>query len=243
MFLTHRDDVADHAAFRKRFGCERVLHRDDVGPDARVRRQLDGVDPLRIARTHGHPDSGHTRGNAVLLTGTVNLFTGDHLAWSRRRRALVAFRDANWYSWPETIRSMERSSIILRVGLARPRNWHRAESRARPPPAGGLHRLDEARGVSQAAAPPQAPVSARPAAAALPQAGPAPRARPASSRRTPGERRRPPSPGAAGLAAPGPRAERRLDRRLDAGRGHHGARRARRPLPLKASPLRGSRRR
>src|SRR5262252_5453006 len=28
MFLTHRDDVADHAAFRKRFGCERVLHAD-----------------------------------------------------------------------------------------------------------------------------------------------------------------------------------------------------------------------
>ncbi len=25
-----------------------------------------------------------------------------------RRGHLVAFRDANWYSWPETIRSMER---------------------------------------------------------------------------------------------------------------------------------------
>ena len=36
------------------------------------------------------------------------LFTGDHLAWSARRGHLVAFRDANWYSWPETIRSMEK---------------------------------------------------------------------------------------------------------------------------------------
>src|SRR2546421_3325616 len=26
MFLTHRDDVADHAFFRRELGCERVLH-------------------------------------------------------------------------------------------------------------------------------------------------------------------------------------------------------------------------
>jgi ferredoxin len=26
MFLTHRDDVADHARVRARFGCERVIH-------------------------------------------------------------------------------------------------------------------------------------------------------------------------------------------------------------------------
>src|ERR1700748_362553 len=26
MFLTHRDDVADHATFRERFGCERIIH-------------------------------------------------------------------------------------------------------------------------------------------------------------------------------------------------------------------------
>src|SRR5215831_9100835 len=26
MFLTHKDDVADHAAFARRFRCERVLH-------------------------------------------------------------------------------------------------------------------------------------------------------------------------------------------------------------------------
>src|SRR5438874_2352923 len=29
MFLTHRDDVADHARFAERFGCERVMHEDD----------------------------------------------------------------------------------------------------------------------------------------------------------------------------------------------------------------------
>src|SRR5450432_184929 len=29
MFLTHRDDVADHAAFHERFGCERIIHKHD----------------------------------------------------------------------------------------------------------------------------------------------------------------------------------------------------------------------
>jgi glyoxylase-like metal-dependent hydrolase (beta-lactamase superfamily II) len=53
------------------------------------------------------PTPGHTRGHAVLLYGDV-LFTGDHLAWSKRRGHLIGFRDANWYSWPEQIRSMER---------------------------------------------------------------------------------------------------------------------------------------
>ncbi len=44
----------------------------------------------------------------MLLYREKFLFTGDHLAWSRRRGALVAFRDACWYSWKEQIRSMER---------------------------------------------------------------------------------------------------------------------------------------
>jgi ferredoxin len=30
MFLSHIDDVADHAKFRRHFGCERVMHADDA---------------------------------------------------------------------------------------------------------------------------------------------------------------------------------------------------------------------
>jgi glyoxylase-like metal-dependent hydrolase (beta-lactamase superfamily II)/ferredoxin len=110
MFLTHRDDVADHAAIRRRFGCERILHRDDVTAGTReVERQLSGREPVRLDEDLvAIPTPGHTRGHAVLLYRNRYLFTGDHLAWSERRRALVAFRDANWYSWPETIHSMER---------------------------------------------------------------------------------------------------------------------------------------
>jgi glyoxylase-like metal-dependent hydrolase (beta-lactamase superfamily II)/ferredoxin len=110
MFLTHRDDVADHAAFRRRFGCERVLHEGDVTASTRdVERRFAGLEPVPLAGDLlAIPTPGHTRGHAVLLYRERFLFTGDHLAWSRRRGQLVAFRDANWYSWPETIRSMER---------------------------------------------------------------------------------------------------------------------------------------
>ena len=110
LFLTHRDDVADHEALHRRFGCERVLHGNDVTARTReVERQLQGTDPIRLADDLlAIPTPGHTRGHAVLLYRDRFLFTGDHLAWSRRRGRLVAFRDACWYSWDEQIRSMER---------------------------------------------------------------------------------------------------------------------------------------
>jgi len=110
MFLTHRDDVADHAAFRREFACERVLHERDVSrATADVERKLSGDDTIRLADDLlAIPTPGHTRGHAVLLYRQKFLFTGDHLAWSERRGALVAFRDACWYSWEEQTRSMEK---------------------------------------------------------------------------------------------------------------------------------------
>jgi len=110
MFLTHRDDVADHEAFRRRFGCERVLHTADVTPGtAGIERRLPGNEPVRLAEDLlAIPVPGHTRGHAVLLYRDRFLFTGDHLAFSPGRRRLIAFRDACWYSWTEQIRSMER---------------------------------------------------------------------------------------------------------------------------------------
>ncbi len=131
LFLTHRDDVADHAVLRRRFGCERVLHEDDLTADTRdVERPLRGQDPIRLADDLlAIPTPGHTRGHAVLLYREKFLFTGDHLAWSLRRRQLVAFRDANWYSWPATIRSMERL-LDYRFEWVLPGHgsWHHAES-------------------------------------------------------------------------------------------------------------------
>jgi glyoxylase-like metal-dependent hydrolase (beta-lactamase superfamily II)/ferredoxin len=110
MFLTHRDDVADHEAIRSRFECERVLHERDITRDtASVERRLAGDDPIALAPDLvAIPTPGHTAGHAVLLWKETYLFTGDHLAYSKRRGGLIAFRDACWYSWTEQIRSMER---------------------------------------------------------------------------------------------------------------------------------------
>jgi glyoxylase-like metal-dependent hydrolase (beta-lactamase superfamily II)/ferredoxin len=110
LFLTHRDDVADHAALARRFGCERVLHEADVTAGTRdVERRLTRLTAAPLAPDLlAIPTPGHTRGHAVLLYREKFLFTGDHLAWSERRGHLVGFRDACWYSWAEQIRSMER---------------------------------------------------------------------------------------------------------------------------------------
>src|SRR3989449_9572161 len=76
MFLTHRDDVADHAPFRERFGGERIIHRDDAVIDAEVLLDGDGeLGPgLRVIHL-----PGHTRGGCALLVDDRYLFTGDDL--------------------------------------------------------------------------------------------------------------------------------------------------------------------
>ena len=110
MLLTHRDDVADHAKFHERFGCERVLHRDDVtSRTSSVELQPRGLEPVQLGDDMVMiPTPGHTRGHAVFLYRDRFLFTGDHLAWSEARGHLYAFRSACWYSWSEQIESMER---------------------------------------------------------------------------------------------------------------------------------------
>ncbi len=110
MFLTHRDDVADHRKFRDHFGCERILHRDDMTGSTRdVEWVLEGSDPTALdAELLAIPVPGHTRGSACLLFRDTFLFSGDHLAWSDDRERLVAFRDACWFDWRWQRRSMER---------------------------------------------------------------------------------------------------------------------------------------
>jgi glyoxylase-like metal-dependent hydrolase (beta-lactamase superfamily II) len=110
MFLTHRDDVADHQRFRDHFGCDRVLHRRDVTAATRaVEVQPDGDDPHALADDLLFiPTPGHTRGSACLLFARTYLFSGDHLAWSASRERVHAFADACWYDWTTQIRSVER---------------------------------------------------------------------------------------------------------------------------------------
>jgi len=109
MFLTHRDDVADHARFAARFGCERVMHADDRAARLGIENVIRGDEPVKLDDDLvAIPVPGHTRGHTVLLYRDKFLFTGDHLAWSPNRQTLTAFRSACWYSWEAQTRSMNR---------------------------------------------------------------------------------------------------------------------------------------
>lgn len=110
MFLTHRDDVADHARFAAVFRCARILHEGDVGPGtADVEEIVTGGEPVDLAPGLVIvPVPGHTRGSAALLADETFLFTGDHV-WGREDgTGLSASRSVCWYSWAEQRRSLER---------------------------------------------------------------------------------------------------------------------------------------
>src|SRR5262249_46573458 len=65
-FLTHRDDVADHELFHRRFGGERVMHRDDGLRG--LERYVEGGDPTALAPDLLLiPTPGHTAGSCCLL--------------------------------------------------------------------------------------------------------------------------------------------------------------------------------
>mmetsp|Transcript_20072 Transcript_20072/g.34148 ORF Transcript_20072/g.34148 Transcript_20072/m.34148 type:complete len:406 (+) Transcript_20072:28-1245(+) len=114
MILTHRDDVADHAKWKKRFPhLERVIHRTEVNADtAEVETQLEGLGPwqpfddLQILHTPGHTagsisvlyqpsPSSSSSSEAENHQPMPALFTGDHLAFSGRTRQLTGFKQYN----------------------------------------------------------------------------------------------------------------------------------------------------
>jgi glyoxylase-like metal-dependent hydrolase (beta-lactamase superfamily II)/ferredoxin len=109
LYLTHRDDVADHDKFHDHFGCERILHAEDVTANTRaVEIQPTGHSPFALADDlQVIPQPGHSRGHTVLLYKGKYLFTGDHLAYSARLDQLYAFRNFSWYSWPHQIEAMK----------------------------------------------------------------------------------------------------------------------------------------
>lgn len=108
-FLSHRDDVADHARFAEKFAAVRVMHAADQAARYGAEKIIEGQEAVKIDdELTVIPVAGHTRGSQALLYKNKFLFTGDHLAWSLKRNSLTAFRTACWYSWPEQIRSMKR---------------------------------------------------------------------------------------------------------------------------------------
>lgn len=110
LYLTHRDDIADHEKFAHHFNCERILHIDDITEKTKgVEIQLSGEETIEFS-----PDiliipiPGHTKGHTALIYRQKYLFSGDHLAWSSDLNHLHAFRHVCWYSWPEQISSMKK---------------------------------------------------------------------------------------------------------------------------------------
>jgi glyoxylase-like metal-dependent hydrolase (beta-lactamase superfamily II) len=110
MYLTHRDDIADHHKYHDHFGCDRILHQAEISPHTQdIEIQLTKQNPIELA-----PDlliipvPGHTKGHTVLLYNQKFLFTGDHLAWSDQMQQLIAFRRACWYSWSHLKQSMKK---------------------------------------------------------------------------------------------------------------------------------------
>jgi ferredoxin len=110
LYLTHRDDIADHQKFHDRFKCDRILHQDEIATDTQsVERKIQGEDAIALT-----PDlliipvPGHTQGHTVLLYQNKFLFAGDHLAFRHQLGHLGAFPDACWYSWSEQLKSMEK---------------------------------------------------------------------------------------------------------------------------------------
>jgi glyoxylase-like metal-dependent hydrolase (beta-lactamase superfamily II)/ferredoxin len=131
MFLTHRDDVADHRVFHEAFGCERILHRRDVTGGTRdVERLVEGDEPVHLAPDLTLvPTPGHTAGSAVLVHRNTHLFSGDHLWGDEDAPGLHAGRNVCWYSWSEQKKSMRRlldfDFLSVHPGHGRP---HRAPS-------------------------------------------------------------------------------------------------------------------
>jgi glyoxylase-like metal-dependent hydrolase (beta-lactamase superfamily II) len=109
MFLSHRDDIADHAQFAEHFGCPRFMRQEDGAARMGIERVISGDSALQLDDDLLIvPTPGHTRGHQVLFYRELAMFTGDHLAWSTERQTLTAHRNYCWDSWPLQTRSMER---------------------------------------------------------------------------------------------------------------------------------------
>ncbi|WP_437590979.1 MBL fold metallo-hydrolase [Sorangium sp. So ce1000] len=156
IFLTHRDHAAHHAEFAARFpGCRRVLGAADVcsrgagrwaiTSDVEIQlgdraepMTLEGA-PLADAELAGAElavlsQPGHTAGSMCLLYRGRFLFSGDHLAYSRRIGQIMAFRLQCWNDWERQIRSVRRLSALAGAGHLRfawllpgHGEWHRLE--------------------------------------------------------------------------------------------------------------------
>lgn len=145
MFLTHRDDVADHARWAKELGLQRIIHKTEANRSQGTNEceiQLEGEGPWRLPGDAEDVEiiltPGHTQGHIVLLyKDTENpeetaCFTGDHLAFSRLG-GLSIFKNVNWYSVKEQVKSVakikDKGFLRILPGHGRPGIFESDEER------------------------------------------------------------------------------------------------------------------
>ncbi|KAL8105609.1 uncharacterized protein LOC141678410 [Apium graveolens] len=109
MFLTHRDDIADHMKWSKRLGCDRIIHSEEVDAStAEVECKLEGNGPWKLADDLELIHTpGHTKGSVCLLHRSLKvLFAGDHIAMDES--GLCISEIYNWFSVPVQIQSVKK---------------------------------------------------------------------------------------------------------------------------------------
>lgn len=124
IFLTHKDDVADHDKWAAHFGAKRILHEREAtehqGTD-KCEVLLEGEGPW--AFPDGGEDltvvftPGHTNAHCCLYSAPNKaIFAGDHLSgveggdrtcWQLNGRLFI-YDQFNWFSVPEQLRSVQK---------------------------------------------------------------------------------------------------------------------------------------
>ena len=110
LFLTHRDDVADHVQFSEHFKCSRIIHRLEVEGSTNASEMIlsgegdwDFAPDVKIIFT-----PGHTQGHLTLLYKNEFMFTGDHLFYSAEKDKVYASKSVSWYSWKIQLGSIQK---------------------------------------------------------------------------------------------------------------------------------------
>jgi glyoxylase-like metal-dependent hydrolase (beta-lactamase superfamily II)/ferredoxin len=108
--LSHQDDVADTDLYHEDFNSTRLMHiADSKSKTSHFENLFNNNEPFQLdPEVTIIPVPGHTRGSVCYLYKNKYLFTGDHLAFSKKLNHLYAFKRACWFDFEIQINSMEK---------------------------------------------------------------------------------------------------------------------------------------
>lgn len=136
LVLSHKDDVAHHAAWAAALGAARIIHEKEVvaaqGTDAAEIQLADGQLPLRLgAGVELIHAPGHSPGSLVMLHGaSQSLFTGDHLVYMERLGGLGSAAEYCTQSWSLQIENVAKLAELpfLHIWPGHMRPFHFADA-------------------------------------------------------------------------------------------------------------------